>query len=44
MILGFPEYTRIEICTGFVKFARENVRLKKCMDLNGGHLEHIAVE
>ena len=48
-VLGFPEYTRIEVCTRSVKFARENVLLKKCTELNGGqlnggHLEHIALE
>ena len=41
---GLPEYTRIEICTRPVKFARENVSLKECTELNGGHLEHIALE
>ena len=27
-----------------VKSARENVRLKKYTELNGGHLEHIGLE
>ena len=44
MVLGFPEYTRIEISKRPVKFASENRRLKKYMGLNGGHLEHIALE
>ena len=44
MVLGFPEKTRIEIYTRSVKLPRKNVRLKKCMELNGGHLEHIALE
>ena len=44
MVLGFPEYKQIEICTQYVKFARENVHLKKCMELNCGHLKHIYLE
>ena len=44
MTLDFPEYTLIEFCTWSVKFAREDVRLKKCTELNGGQLEHIALE
>ena len=41
MVLGFPEYTRIEICTpSMCKDVMDNfvLRVKKCTDLNGGHL------
>ena len=47
VVLGFPEYTQIEICTRSVcKDVMDNfvLRLKKCTELNGGHLEHIALE
>ena len=44
MVLGVHEYEQIKIHTRSVKFARENVRLKKCVELNGGHLEHIVLE
>ena len=44
MVLGFPENTRIETFTRSVNFARKNVRVKKYMELNGGHIEHIALE
>ena len=47
MVLGFPEYTPIEMCTWSVcKDVMNNfvLRLKKCTELNGGHLEDIALE
>ena len=46
-VLDFPEYTQIEICTRSVcKAVMDNfvLRLKKCTELNGGHLGHIARE
>ena len=47
VVLGFPEYTQIEICTRSVcKDVMGNfvLCLKKCTELNCGHLEHIALE
>ena len=43
MFLGFPEYTLFEICTQPVRKDVMNnfvMRLKKCKELNGDHLEH----
>ena len=44
MVLGFHKCTQIKIYTRCVKFARKNVRLKKYTELNGVHLEHMALE
>ena len=44
MVLGFPEYKRIEICSrSLCKDAMGNLvlRLKKCTELNRGHLEQM---
>ena len=44
MVLCFPEYTQIEICMcSACKDVMVNfvLRLKKCAELNGGHLEHM---
>ena len=44
MVLGFPDYMRFEICTRSVRRdVMDNfvLCLKKCTELNGGHLMHM---